>query len=100
MPTIVAPTKNDDSTCVFDRSPHGSEEGALKKITGLKRLRCKALPPLRLDNDQAYDYIGEIGDMLLDRDGESTAREIQVSFPSSRSPLYIDSILVYRFNRC
>ena len=95
MPTIAAPTKNrdDGSTCVFDRSAQGSEAGALEKITGLKRLRCKAPPPLRLDNDQAY--IGEIGDMLLDRDGESTTREIQVSFPSSRGPLYIGSILVY-----
>jgi len=95
LPTIVTPMKNDDSTRVFDRSSQGSEEGALEKTTGLRRLRCKAPPPLRLDNDQAYDYTGEIGDMLLDRNGESTAREIQVSFPSSRSPLYIDSILVY-----
>jgi hypothetical protein len=74
---IATPTQSESGTCVLFGSPQRADEGALEKITGLKRLRCKAPPPLCLrDNDGG---IGRIGCILLDRDGEPTAHEAQVS---------------------
>jgi len=74
---IATPTQSDSGTRALYGSPQRADEGALEKITGLKRLRCKAPPPLRLrDHDGG---IGKTGCILLDRDGEPTAHEAQVS---------------------
>jgi hypothetical protein len=92
-PLITTPAQSDNGTYVLYGSPQGSEEGALEKMTGLKRLRCKAPPPLCLDDSNgAGGDIGEIACILLDRDGERTAHETHVSF--SYSQTYINLILI------
>ncbi|OJA10349.1 hypothetical protein AZE42_11948 [Rhizopogon vesiculosus] len=75
-PMVATPTQCDNRVYVHHGSPQESEEGVLEKITGLKRLRCKAPPPLCLGGINQAD--GGIGCILLDRDGERTARETQV----------------------
>ncbi|OAX33382.1 hypothetical protein K503DRAFT_859823 [Rhizopogon vinicolor AM-OR11-026] len=78
-PMVATPTQCDNRVYVHHGSPQESEEGVLEKIMGLKRLRCKAPPPLCLGGiNQAH---GEIGCILLDRDGERTARETQMLSP-------------------
>lgn len=81
---IATPTQSDSGTCVLYGSPQRADEGALEKITGLKRLRCKAPPPLCVRRSDGN--IDEIGCILLDRDGEPSAHEAQVSL--SYYPLY------------
>ncbi|OAX30591.1 hypothetical protein K503DRAFT_807031 [Rhizopogon vinicolor AM-OR11-026] len=65
-PMVATPTQSKNGAYLVRGLPQGSEEGALEKITGLKRLGCKAPPPLCLGDINQAD--GEIGCILVDRD--------------------------------
>ncbi|OAX37813.1 hypothetical protein K503DRAFT_208929 [Rhizopogon vinicolor AM-OR11-026] len=54
-PMVVTPTQSENGAYVVHGSPQESEEGALEKITGLKRLRCRAPPPLCLSGINKAD---------------------------------------------
>jgi hypothetical protein len=95
-PLITTPAQGDNGTYVLYGSPQESEEGTLEKMTGLKRLRCKAPPPLCLDDSNgAGGDIGEIACILLDRDGERTAHETHVSFSCSHTDINLMLIALH-----
>ncbi|KAG2132766.1 hypothetical protein DEU56DRAFT_439662 [Suillus clintonianus] len=76
-PMILTPTLRDyDAQILHEVLPE--PEAALEKVVGLKRLRRKAPPPLRLNGKKTSQHvINEIGCTLLIGDAECTAREIR-----------------------